>query len=53
MNLTNNVSFFNYVKLKLMAKDSLLEGVHGKFFLWKILEIICSGSLDRFLKQLI
>ena len=52
MNSTNNVSVFNDIKLKLMTKDPLLEGVHGKFFRWKIVEIVGSGSFGQVLKAI-
>ena len=52
MNSTHSVSVFNDIKLKLMTKDPLLEGIHGNFFRWKIVEIVGSGSFGQVLKAI-
>lgn len=52
MNATNSVSTFNELKLKITTKDPLLEGIHGKVFRWKTVEVIGNGSFGQVLRAI-
>ena len=52
LNSTEDVVVYNELKFKLITKDSILEGLHGKLLHWKVIEIIGNGSFGQVLKAI-
>lgn len=50
MNSTSNVEVYNDIKLKLMDKDPVLEGINGEQIRWKVLETLGTGGFGQVLK---
>lgn len=50
MSTTPNVAVYSDLKFKLLTKDSILDGVNGNLFKWRVIEIIGNGSFGQVLK---
>lgn len=52
MNTTPSVAIYNDLKIKLITKDPILEGVHGLMLHWKVVKTIGMGSFGQVIKAI-